>query len=204
MMRRVGGGTRGGMASSSAVIVIAFIIAAAGSWSAINAGGTRRLSGLAIRGTGGFPRSASPAAGAEGAGRRAMDHIDGFRQYLSIAEEDRLERAQSAGQDAGTVRALSALCHRARRGKRLGHALCHRAGGGRGCGGAPPGTWATAIGASIRSPLRSISATSCRAPFRRPPTPPGSSGGGSSAAGDRPVAVAAAAVVRRLVISCWQ
>ena len=70
-------------------------------------------------------------------GRQIMDQIEGFREYFGVAEEDRLECAQSPGQDARAVRALPALRDRARCRERLGPAFCRRACGGRHGGGRP-------------------------------------------------------------------
>ena len=64
----------------------------------------------------GFPLLKAPSR----SGRKIMDEIEGFREYLGVAEEDRLERAQPAGEDAGTVREVPALCGRARLPERLG------------------------------------------------------------------------------------
>ena len=56
-------------------------------------------------------------------GRAVMDQIEGLRLYLGTAEEERLEYLHAAREDAGTVRALPALCGRARRRKQVGRAL---------------------------------------------------------------------------------
>ena len=62
------------------------------------------------------------------AGRKIMDQIEGFRHYLGVAEEDRLEFLNPPKKTAGIVRALSALCRRARRRECVGQALRRRAG----------------------------------------------------------------------------
>ncbi len=91
---------------------------------------------------------------------------------------------QSAGEDAGTVREVSALRHRARRGERLGQALCRRAGGGR----RPPprlpaGTTGDRSILPIRSASPTISATTLSSTIASASSSPASSGGDGSDSG---------------------
>ena len=106
------------------------------------------------------------------------------------------QRAQSAGEDAGAVRALPALCGRARLPERLGGEIRRRAGGGRARPRPPrPGTSAAATGRAIRCRSPIISAATCRRPSRRrrPRPAPAAMAVAAAAAAAPPAAAAVAA-----------
>ena len=124
------------------------------------------------------------------AGRKIMDQIDGFREYLGVAEEERLEYLNPPDKTPETVRALPALRGRARRGEHLGEALRRRAGGGRGGAGAAhaASSWYSGdrdIGQRSRVLHRSHRQRSYPSTIASASTAPGSSdsGGGSSGGG---------------------
>ncbi len=116
-------------------------------------------------------------------GRRVTDQIEGLRQYLGVAEEARLEFLNPPEENAGTVREVSALRHRARCGEYLGGAFRRRAGGG-GCRGRRGVHMVQRQGLEGRpvGALPAALATACPRRWRRASTAPGStdSGGGSS------------------------
>ena len=136
-------------------------------------------------------------------GRKIMDQIDGLREYLSVAEEERLEYLNPPEKTPETVRALPALCGRARRGEYLGEAFRRRAGGGRGAA-APLRTassWYSGdrdIGPAIPSRSPTTSAASCPSTIASASTAPGSSDSSAAAAAAAapPAAAAAAAAAR--------
>ena len=77
----------------------------------------------------GFPLLKAPSR----SGRKIMDEIEGFREYLSVAEEDRLNALNPPEKTPELFETIPALCGRARLPERLGREIRRRAGCG-GCG----------------------------------------------------------------------
>ena len=91
-------------------------------------------------------------------------------QYLGVAEEDRLECAQSAGQDAGAVRAIPALRDRARCARTLGASALPACSRRRRAGGAAATAWYVRHRRLEQRPGRAsptASAAICRRPSPR-------------------------------------
>ena len=127
-------------------------------------------------------------------GRAILDHIAGFRQYLSITEAERLDRMTPPRDTPEIFERYLALRDRAGRRESLGRALRRRACRG---GRAGPGTALAGIrAAAARGAIRRVSPTAwdrpCRARSARPR--PRRDRAAARAAADRRAAAAVAAV----------
>ena len=127
-------------------------------------------------------------------GRRVMDQIDGFKQYLSVAEEDRLEFLNPPKKTPELFETLSALCHRAATSRTAGPTAspaCWRP-----RASAPrcrPGTTARNSAPTRASSFTERVSDNLSRTISSASTPPGSSGGSD---GGGPVAARAAAARR--------
>ena len=129
-----------------------------------------------------------------------MDEIEGFKQYLGVAEEDRLNYLHPPEKTPALVREISALCDRARCRESLGRTLRRRAcGGGRGRrrdGGLVYRQPRHCVQSRRVSPIASAARSQPRWLRLRPHRDRAAAARRAPAAADRPAAAAAAAADR--------